>query len=210
MNVSTINSFSNLEHHSICNMSVTTEKRLKDRSDSKCEISGVNENLVAYLIEPKTEDLPENSILITKTLKNQIENPKTTNANDWRGLSDSMWNENLPVQIVSWRMHARLKNNDMLEMMYLDQDALEWAKATGEADEDEEKIIHKDSNGNVLLDGDSVVLIKDLDVKGATFTAKRGAAVHNIKLVWDDANLIEGRVESQSIFILTQYVKKTK
>jgi len=191
-------------------MSIVTEKRLKDRSGSLCEISGSDENLVVYLVEPKTEATPENCILITKSLKDQIQNPETMNPNDWRGLSDSMWNENLPVQIVSWRMHARLKNMDMLEMMYLDEDALEWAKATGEADDDEEKIVHKDSNGNVLLDGDSVVLIKDLDVKGATFTAKRGAAVHNIKLVWDDANLIEGRVENQSIFILTQYVKKTK
>jgi protein PhnA len=161
-------------------------------------------------VEPKTEAVPKNCILITKLLKDQIENPETTNPNDWRGLSDSMWNENLPVQIVSWRMHARLKNMDMLEMMYLDEEDLEWAKATGEADDDEGKIVHKDSNGNVLLDGDSVVLIKDLDVKGATFTAKRGAAVHSIKLVWDDANLIEGRVENQSIYILTQYVKKTK
>jgi len=148
--------------------------------------------------------------LACKTCVNQIENPETTDANHWRCLNDSMWNENLPVQIVSWRMHARLKNMDMLEMMYLDEEALEWAKATGEADDDEGKIVHKDSNGNVLLDGDSVVLIKDLDVKGATFTAKRGAAVHNIKLVWDDVNLIEGRVENQSIYILTQYVKKTK
>lgn len=191
-------------------MSVVTEKRLKDRSGSLCEISGSDENLVVYLVEPKTEATPENCILITKSLRDQIQNPETMNPNDWRGLSDSMWNENLPVQIVSWRMHARLKNMDMLEMMYLDEEALEWAKATGEADDDEGKIVHKDSNGNVLLDGDSVVLIKDLDVKGATFTAKRGAAVHNIKLVWDDANLIEGRVENQSIFILTQYVKKTK
>lgn len=191
-------------------MSVVTEKRLKDRSGSLCEISGSTENLVVYLVEPKTDATPENSILITKSLRDQILNPETMNPNDWRGLSDSMWNENLPVQIVSWRMHARLKNNDMLEMMYLDEDALEWAKATGEADDDEGKIVHKDSNGNILKDGDSVVLIKDLDVKGATFTAKRGAAVHNIKLVWDDANLIEGRVENQSIFILTQYVKKTK
>ena len=191
-------------------MSIVTEKRLKDRSGSVCEISGSDEDLVVYLVEPKTEEIPENCILITKSLKSQIENPETTKPNDWRGLSDCMWNENLPVQIVSWRMHARLKNMDMLEMMYLDEDALEWAKATGEADDDEGKIIHKDSNGNILLDGDSVVLIKDLDVKGATFTAKRGAAVHNIKLVWDDANLIEGRVENQTIFILTQYVKKTK
>jgi protein PhnA len=191
-------------------MSVVTEKRLKDRSGSVCEISGSDENLVVYLVEPKTEVTPENCILITKSLRDQIQNPETTDSNDWRGLSDSMWNENLPVQIVSWRMHARLKNMDMLEMMYLDEEALVWAKATGEADDDEGKIVHKDSNGNVLLDGDSVVLIKDLDVKGATFTAKRGAAVHNIKLVWDDANLIEGRVENQNIYILTQYVKKTK
>ena len=191
-------------------MDIVTEKRLKDRSGSVCEISGTDENLVAYLIEPKTEETPENCILISQKLKDQIENPDTTDSNDWRGLSDSMWNENLPVQIVSWRMHARLKNMDMLEMMYLDEDALEWAKATGEADDEEEKIIHKDSNGHILNDGDSVVLIKDLDVKGANFTAKRGAAVHNIKLVWDNPEHIEGRVENQHIVILTQYVKKTK
>lgn len=191
-------------------MSIVTEKRVKDRSGSVCEISGSDENLVVYLVEPKTEETPENCILITKNLKNQIENPETMNPNDWHGLSDSMWNENLPVQIVSWRMLARLKNHDLLDMMYLDEDALEWAKATGEADDDEGKIIHKDSNGNILKDGDSVVLIKDLDVKGATFTAKRGAAVHNIKLVWDNAEQIEGRVENQHIVILTQYVKKTK
>lgn len=191
-------------------MSIVTEKRLKDRSGSVCEISGSDENLVVYLVEPKTEDIPENCILISKTLKDQIDNPETMNPNDWRGLSDSMWNENLPVQIVSWRMLARMKNHDLLDMMYLDDDALEWAKATGEADDDEGKIIHKDSNGNILQDGDSVVLIKDLDVKGANFVAKRGAAVHNIKLVWDNAEQIEGRVEGQYIVILTQYVKKTK
>ncbi len=191
-------------------MSVVTEKRLKDRSGSLCEISGSDENLVVYLVAPKTEATPENCILITKSLRDQIENPDTTNPNDWRGLSDSMWNENLPVQIVSWRMLARLKNIDLLEMMYLDEDALEWAKATGEDQDDEGKIVHKDSNGNILFDGDSVVLIKDLDVKGANFTAKRGAAVHNIKLVFDNAEQIEGRVEGQHIVILTQYVKKTK
>jgi protein PhnA len=191
-------------------MSIVAEKRLKDRSGSKCEISGSEEQLVVYLVEPKTEATPENCVLITKTLKDQIENPDTTNPNDWRGLSDSMWNENLPVQIVSWRMLARLKNHDLLDMMYLDEEALEWAKATGEGEDDEGKIVHKDSNGNLLFDGDSVVLIKDLDVKGANFTAKRGAAVHNIKVVWDNAEQIEGRVEGQHIVILTQYVKKTK
>ena len=191
-------------------MSIVTEKRLKDRSGSKCELCGKDENLIVYQIPPNSKAAPEDSILACKTCVGQIENPETTDLNHWRCLSDSMWNENLPVQIVSWRMLARLKQQDSLDMMYLDEEALEWAAATGENDDDDGKIVHKDSNGNVLLDGDSVVLIKDLDVKGATFTAKRGAAVHNIKLVWDDANLIEGRVEGQHIYILTQYVKKTK
>ena len=187
------------------------ERKLKDRSESKCEISGAQLDLVVYTLPPFTEESLEHSVLLAKHLKDQVENPANMNPNDWRSLSDSMWNENLPVQILSWRMLARLKNIDTLEMMFLDEEALEWAKATGEGEEeDENKIIHKDSNGVILHDGDSVVLIKDLDVKGATFTAKRGAAVHNIKVVWDDANLIEGRVENQHIYILTQYVKKTK
>jgi len=187
------------------------ERKLKDRSGSVCEISGAEHDLVVYVLPPTNERTVENSVLIAKHLKDQIENPETTDEKNWRGLSESMWSEHLPVQILSWRMLARLKNTDLLDMMYLDEEALEWAKATGEdEEEDENKIIHKDSNGVTLLDGDSVVLIKDLDVKGATFTAKRGAAVHNIKLVWDDANLIEGRVENQNIYILTQYVKKTK
>jgi protein PhnA len=187
------------------------ERKLKDRSGSVCEISGTEHDLVVYVLPPTNERTVENSVLLAKHLKDQIENPETTDEKDWRGLSESMWSEHLPVQIVSWRMLARLKNTDLLDMMYLDEEALEWAKATGEGEEeDENKIVHKDSNGVTLLDGDSVVLIKDLDVKGATFTAKRGAAVHNIKLVWDDANLIEGRVENQNIYILTQYLKKTK
>lgn len=187
------------------------EKKLKDRSNSTCELCGNPHDLQVFNVAPNTIESLEQSILSCKTCISQIENPDTTDANHWRCLNESMWNENLPVQIVSWRMLARLKQHDLLEMMYLDEEALAWAKATGEGDDDSDgKIIHKDSNGNQLFDGDSVVLIKDLDVKGANFTAKRGAAVHNIKLVWDNAEQIEGRVENQHIVILTQYVKKTK
>lgn len=181
--------------------------QLLNRSDSCCEISGRKENLEVYLVVPKEEYNLENCILISKPLKDQIENPEAINPMDWRGLNESMWNENLPVQIVSWRMLKLLNEYDLVEMMYLDEEALDWAKAIGN---EEITIVHKDSNGNVLQDGDSVVLIKDLDVKGANFTAKRGAAVHNIKLVWDNAEQIEGKVENQHIVILTQYVKKTK
>ena len=186
------------------------EKKLKDRSASKCELCSNDYDLQVYNVAPNIVESLEQSILACKTCVSQIDNPDLTDANHWHCLSESMWNEHLPVQVISWRMLTRLKKNDLLDMMYLDEEALNWAKITGEGDDDENKIIHKDSNGNVLFDGDSIVLIKDLDVKGANFTAKRGAAVHNIKLVWDNAEQIEGRVEGQHIVILTQYVKKTK
>ncbi|MEY3438144.1 MAG: hypothetical protein RL265_729, partial [Bacteroidota bacterium] len=73
---------------------------------------------------------------------------------------------------------------------------------------DDDKIVHKDSNGAILQNGDTVTLTKELDVKGATFSAKRGTAVRNIRLVHDNAEQIEGKIEGQSIVILTQYVKK--
>jgi len=191
-----------------------TEKKLKDRSNSTCELCGYNHDLLVYNLPPEAKESVETSVLVCKKCNDQIQNPETTDPNHFRCLSESMWNENVPVQVLSWRLLSRLKHEgwpqDLLDMMYLDEDALAWAQATGEGDDQEDKVVHKDSNGNILLDGDSVVLIKDLDVKGANFTAKRGAAVHNIKLVWDNAEQIEGRVEGQYIVILTQYVKKTK
>lgn len=190
------------------------EKKLKDRSGTTCELCGNPHDHNVYLVPPKENEDLDNAILVCNTCLSQINDPETMDANHWRCLNDSMWSEHLPVQIVAWRMLTRLKAEgwpqDLLDMMYLDEEALEWAKATGEADDNENKIVHKDSNGNILQDGDSVVLIKDLDVKGANFTAKRGTAVHRISLVWDNAEQIEGRVEGQHIVILTQYVKKTK
>ena len=189
------------------------EKKLYDRSDSKCELCGSNEDLRIHLTKEETISV-DNSVLVCAVCKNQIENTTTTDTNHWRCLSDSMWNENKPVQVVAWRMLNRLRPEgwpqDLLDMMYLDEETLVWAGATGEGEDEDSKIVHKDGNGNILKEGDSVVLTKDLDVKGGGFTAKRGAAVHNIKLVWDNAGQIEGRVDGQHIVILTQYVKKTK
>ena len=134
-------------------------------------------------------------------------------ANHWRCLNDSMWSEYLPVQIVAWRMLNRLKTEgwpqDLLDMMYLDEEAMEWASATGEgAEEDENALIHRDVNGVQLQAGDSVVLIKDLKVKGSSLVAKQGTAVRRISLDRDNAEYIEGRVGAQQIVILTKYVKK--
>ena len=64
-----------------------------------------------------------------------------------------------------------------------------------------------DSHGAELKSGDSVTLIKDLDVKGAGFTAKRGTLVKDIRLA-DDPELIEGRVNKTVIYLRTEFLKK--
>ena len=86
---------------------------------------------------------------------------------------------------------------------------LNWAKATGEGNSEESSVKHLDSNGALLEAGDTVTLIKDLNVKGANFTAKRGTAVRGISLVADNAEHIEGKVNGQQIVILTKFVKKS-
>jgi len=190
-------------------MSVLDE--LKSRSNDSCELCGATNNLVVFDVEP-SKGTTYDSAYICETCKDQIENPDNVDPNHWRCLNDSMWNENDAVKVLAWRMLNRLRSEgwpqDLLDMMYLEDDVLTWAKSTGEDEEESEKIIHKDSNGVVLNAGDSVVLIKDLKVSGGGFTAKRGTAVRRISLDHDNANHIEGRVEGQHIVILTQYVKK--
>lgn len=69
-------------------------------------------------------------------------------------------------------------------------------------------MIHRDVNGVQLQAGDSVVLIKDLKVKGSSMVAKQGTAVRRISLDPENENYIEGKVDGQHIVIITQYVKK--
>lgn len=187
---------------------MSVERDLLKRSGGKCELSGATEDLKIYQILPTRKGGIDESILVSKTLMEQIENAETMDINDWRCLNDSMWSEHIAVQVVSWRMLNRLGNQELLEQMYLDNEDLAWAQATGEGQEDENKVIHRDSNGVILATGDSVVLIKDLKVKGSSMVAKQGTAVRNIRLDHANAEYIEGRVDGQTIVIITQYVKK--
>lgn len=187
---------------------MSIERELIKRSGGKCEISGVIENLKAYAVLPSRNNNLQDHVLLNESLISQIENPETTDVNSWRGLNDSMWSEHLPVQVVSWRMLSRLRNQELLDQMYLDEDDLAWAKATGEGDDDENKVVHRDSNGVILQTGDSVVLIKDLKVKGSSMVAKQGTAVRNIRLDHENETYIEGKVDGQQIVIITAYVKK--
>lgn len=126
----------------------------------------------------------------------------------WQCLHDAIWSADGTTQIVAHRVLSNLHHapwaRDLLEIAYLEPDLLAAAQNVQEP-----ALIHRDSNGAILNSGDTVVLIKDLPVKGAGFTAKRGTAVRNISLVHDNAGHIEGRVESQRIVILTEFVKKS-
>jgi len=185
---------------------------LENRSGSTCELCASTNDLKVYEIQPESKGTDYDTALLCSTCQDQIDNPDNTDANHWRCLNDSMWNENDGVKILAWRMLTRLRSEgwtqDLLDMMYFEEDTLKWAKATGEDEDPTEKIIHRDVNGVILEAGDSVVLIKDLKVSGGGFTAKRGTAVRRISLVYDNAGQIEGRVEAQQIVILTEYVKK--
>lgn len=191
---------------------MSLERELQKRGHHKCELCGNDEQLQVYIVPPsKTEDL-NNALMACTTCINQIENQDAVDVNHWRCLNDSMWSEHKPVQVMAWRMLTRLKAEgwpqDLLDMMYLDEETLEFAKATGEGVDDSNKIVHRDVNGVILEAGDSVVLIKDLKVKGTSMIAKQGTAVRNIRLDQENETYIEGKVEATQIVIITDYVKK--
>jgi protein PhnA len=194
---------------------MSTEQTLQNRSESTCELCAATDALRVYPVPPHSGGNPDECILVCNACEQQIENPESMDANHWRCLNDSMWSQVPAVQVMAWRMLTRLRAEgwpqDLLDMLYLDDETLSWAQATGEGDDQnsEDEIKHMDSNGAQLAAGDTVTLIKDLNVKGAGFTAKRGTAVRNISLVPDNAEHIEGRVNGQQIVILTQFVKKS-
>lgn len=188
------------------------EQNLNERSGSVCELCGSTHKLQVYAVPPPSTDA-DKSILICHTCIEHIQDPGTTDVSHWRCLNKSMWSPVPAVQVMAWRLLTSLRHEgwpqDLLDMLYLDDETLAWAKETTGDDDADEKIIHKDSNGTTLQAGDTVILIKDLDVKGGGFTAKRGTAVRGITLVEDNPQQIEGRVNGQQIVILTQYIKKS-
>jgi len=191
---------------------MSTEKDLHARSGAKCELCGATENLGVYEVPPNSDGSADQSILVCETCREQIEDPEKVDVNHWRCLNDSMWSQVPAVQVMAWRMLTRLSAEgwpqELLDMLYLDDETLAWAKATGEGESGDDSVRHVDCHGAVLEAGDTVTLIKDLNVKGANFTAKRGTAVRGISLVPDNPEQIEGRVNGQQIVILTKFVKK--
>jgi len=189
---------------------MSLDKSLEARSGGVCELCAGTDGLSAMTVFPKEGNSSDDCVWVCTTCRTQIENPEQMDPNHWRCLNDSMWSEVPAVKVVAWRMLDRLRAEgwpqDLLDMMYLDEETLHWAEAEARAAEN--AVVHLDSNGVQLQNGDTVVLIQDLNVKGGGFTAKRGTAVRNIRLVHDNPEHIEGKVNGQQIVILTKYVKK--
>ena len=188
-------------------------QELQERSGNQCELCATKTELNVYEVQPITTGGVDGSLLACTICTEQIENPESTDANHWRCLNDSMWSEFRSVKVIAWRMLHRLKAQgwpqDLLDMLYLEGDDLKFAEATGDHLDESEKIIHRDSNGTILQAGDSVVLIKDLKVKGSSMVCKQGTAVRRISLDHENAKYIEGRIDGKQIVLVTEYVKKT-
>lgn len=82
----------------------------------------------------------------------------------------------------------------------------EWP-AVAIKEELEETKIHKDAHGNVLNDGDTIILIKDLKVKGSSLVIKGGTKIKNIRLVDGDHD-IDCKVDGQSMLLKSEFMKK--
>ena len=75
------------------------------------------------------------------------------------------------------------------DMFVCPECAHEWSQKTASAESTEQQRVIKDANGNVLADGDTVTVIKDLKVKGSSLVVKVGTKVKNIRLVDGDHDI---------------------
>ncbi|NVK43869.1 MAG: PhnA domain-containing protein [Oceanospirillaceae bacterium] len=187
---------------------MTIDQQLLERSGGKCELCGAEEGLATYDIPASPVAGLDSQALLCPTCLGEIEAP--ADQHHWRCLNDSMWSQVPAVQVLAWRQLKRLSTEvwaqDLLDMLYLDEETERWARAgVVEADEAAEPTL--DSNGTRLQTGDTVTLIKDLDVKGAGFTAKRGTQVKDIRLT-DNPKHIEGKVNGVQIVLVAAYLKK--
>jgi protein PhnA len=83
----------------------------------------------------------------------------------------------------------------------------EWPQTQASAAEDETDAVVKDSNGQVLQDGDAVVLIKDLKVKGSSTVLKMGTKVKSIRLVGGDHE-VDCKMDGCSFMLKACFLKK--
>ncbi|CAA0094888.1 Uncharacterised protein [Zhongshania aliphaticivorans] len=190
---------------------MNTEQAVMQRSDSRCELCTSPEHLAVFAVAPYDDSEAEQCVMTCAVCREQLTLSGELDTKRWHSLNDTVWSPVPAVQVLSYRLLKRLVAEpwaqDLLDTVYLSEEVQEWADAIDapERDDGEPTL---DSNGSQLFAGDTVVLIKDLDVKGTSFVAKRGTAVRGIALT-NNPEHIEGRVNGTRIVIISAFVKKS-
>lgn len=179
--------------------------KLNERCGGLCELCNSLPATNEYTVSPKKDDQVENQVALCATCLSAID--KNEKGDHWRCLEGSIWNTEPSVQALSYRLLQLCKESDwassVIDSAELDENVIQWAMSAYE-----QSAVHKDAFGNTLEHGDTVVLTQGLNVKGTSFTAAKGTIVKRIRLVSDNTEQIEGKINEQTIVILTKYVKK--
>lgn len=184
-------------------MSISPE--LKQRNQNLCELCNVETPTHDYTVSPKNDDTIDHQVALCDTCLAAIDDKAASF--HWRCLEGSIWSQEPSVQALSYRILQNFKEedwaNNLLGSVDLDETVVQWAMSALEVAD-----VHKDAFGNILENGDTIVLTQALNVKGTNFTASKGTVVKKIKLVSDNAEQIEGKINEQTIVILCKFVKK--
>jgi protein PhnA len=184
---------------------MSINQKLKERNSGQCELCNAEEPVHEYTVSPKSDDNMAHQVALCDTCFTALDSKEA--GFHWRCLEGSIWSVDPSVQALSYRILQNYKAEswaeNLLNSVDLDENTIQWALSALEVAE-----MHKDAYGNALQNGDNVVLIQALDVKGTNFTASKGTVVKRIKLVHDNVEHIEGKINEQSIVILCKYVKK--
>ncbi|MFN8242484.1 MAG: PhnA domain-containing protein [Ferruginibacter sp.] len=179
--------------------------KLSERNQGLCELCNSDTATEEYLVSPRKEEVAGNQVALCASCFSKLDEPG--HGDHWRCLEGSIWNPAPSVQALSYRILTAYKNEDwagnVLNSVELDENIIQWALSAFEAAD-----VHKDAYGSKLENGDTVVLTQALNVKGTSFSAAKGTVVKKIRLVPDNPDQIEGKINDQTIVILAKYVKK--
>ncbi len=179
-------------------------KELLDRNGELCELCNSHTAATGYPVIPGNDDA-ENCVALCAECEQKIIQEEKSNY--WRCLEGSIWSTQPAVQALSYRLLFLCKEqdwaNEAINSVELDERVIQNALRIFELAE-----VHKDAFGNELSNGDNVVLTQALNVKGTSFSAAKGVVVKKIRLVPGNTDQIEGKINDQTIVILTKYVKK--
>jgi protein PhnA len=166
-------------------MSISPE--LKQRNHDLCELCNVETPTHDYTVSPKNDDTIDHQVALCDACLAAIDDKEASF--HWRWLEGSIWSQEPSVQALSYRILQNFKDedwaNNLLGSVDLDETVVQWAMSALEVAD-----VHKDAFGNILENGDTVVLTQALNVKGTNFTASKGTVVKKIKLVSDNAEQI--------------------